>query len=230
MPQPAVESSLDTRDAEAENSTEDPSAQRKKAKVDTPGKSHNPKVTSDSGPEPMDVDGTKKEDNAEESTEQNPSAAQQTQEEPVSDADWLRSKTSRLLGLLDEEEQAEFDASSNQKADASKEADADRNPEPQSAGDAVASPQADAGEKDAVEIDTNINLIRDSARLFVRNLPYDAKEADLQTLFAPFGKIEEVSTVLFGIIFYTLPVSPPISMVAPMMIFLIGTSDAKHMM
>lgn len=172
----------DTQDAEPEDPVEEPSsAQRKKAKVDEP--------VADSKPEPMVIDGTGKEDNPE-PTEQNPPDPQP--QEPVSDADWLRSKTSRLLGLLDEEEQAEFDAKAQQKADEQK-ADASKEAEAEPDQTPVSRNTEDKG-TDEIEVDVNINLIRSSARLFVRNLPYDAKEADLESFFAPFGKIEEVST------------------------------------
>lgn len=133
----------------------------------------------------MVVDGTGRGDNSEPAEQ--PSAPQ-TQGEPVSDADWLRSKTSRLLGLLDEEEQEEFNAGADQKAEASKEAEAEPSPETRSSEEMVVH---------ETEIDVNINLIRSSARLFVRNLPYEAKEAELESLFVPFGKIEEVSPFFF---------------------------------
>lgn len=169
-----------TQDADEASFEEPSSAQRKKAKVDEP--------VADSKPEPMVIDGTEKEDNPE-PTEQKPSDPQP--QEPVSDADWLRSKTSRLLGLLDEEEQAEFDAKAQENTDASKEAEAERDQTP-------VIQHTEGNGTDETEVDVNINLIRSSARLFVRNLPYDAKEADLESFFAPFGKIEEVSIFLFA--------------------------------
>ncbi|KAI9374827.1 hypothetical protein BJX61DRAFT_532088 [Aspergillus egyptiacus] len=113
---------------------------------------------------------------------------EQTQDQPVSDADWLRSKTSRLLGLLDEDEQAAF--TPNTQASNTQVADLD--------GDV---PMAENAETPAVnetqetapaEVDTNIENIRISARLFVRNLSYETTESDLEPVFAPFGKLEEI--------------------------------------
>ncbi|GAD92826.1 pre-rRNA processing protein Mrd1, putative [Paecilomyces variotii No. 5] len=125
------------------------------------------------------------------------------QAEPKSDADWLRSKTSRLLGLLDEEEQAEHDTAPPPSRFEPVEDDDDDDDGPQSGGvaldNATSIPTADAdGDADMAtpanqeEIDANVELIRNSARLFVRNLPYDATEADLDPIFSPFGKIEEI--------------------------------------
>lgn len=44
----------------------------------------------------------------------------------------------------------------------------------------------------AEEHDPNVELARNSARLFIRNLPYDTTETDLEPTFAPFGKVEEI--------------------------------------
>lgn len=144
-------------------------------------------------PEPAVVDYSREEERNE-NAPQNDSAAPEVEPEPVSDADWLRSKTSRLLGLLDEEEQAGFDS---QKVDEPTEAPADRNDESHNAAIEDTGSQAvdivDDTAKPTSEKDTNIDLIRNSARLFVRNLAYDSTETDLQPLFAPFGKLEEVS-------------------------------------
>lgn len=186
-------------DVEAVDSAEASDTQRKKAKVVEPKEaSHH------SEPEPMVVDHSGRDD-PDQSSQQDAPAATQSQNEPVSDADWLRSKTSRLLGLLDDEEQAEFDTAAQQKNDAPKEAKASGNQDNHDAEKTPAQPK-DADETDkAPEVDTNVELIRSSARLFVRNLPYDAKEPELGALFAPFGKVEEVSTSFYRILFCLFP-------------------------
>ncbi|KAL4884528.1 hypothetical protein BJY04DRAFT_225708 [Aspergillus karnatakaensis] len=108
---------------------------------------------------------------------------------PVSDSDWLRSKTSRLLGLLDEDEQAAFEPPARA---------ADSMPEAVSPVDApttqtLEQPVEQVPETPAPpEVDTNIENIRLSARLFVRNLSYETTESDLEPLFSPFGRIEEI--------------------------------------
>ncbi|KAJ5308751.1 hypothetical protein N7508_004130 [Penicillium antarcticum] len=155
-------------------------------------------------PEPMVIDKSGEEKNQEEPEQDN---AEPEEAAPVSDADWLRSKTSRLLGLLDEEEQDEFD---QHKPEAPADSDSGS-----SAGDKLP-PVRSESRTEAVENiapnmidvdseireapepevpapeDPNLDLIRNSARLFLRNLAYDTTEADLQPLFERFGKIDEI--------------------------------------
>lgn len=188
---------------EAGDSPEDLScSQRKKAKVDGPAEaSHASNGVVDAATEqadvqsePMVVDQSGSKDGGED--EQDAPVASETQAEPVSDSDWLRSKTSRLLGLLDEEEQAEFDSrpperpTSPIKAPTAPKPEPTMNDAPQNKGEAEEPDQAP-------EQDANVDLIRSSARLFVRNLPYDTTEADLEPTFVSFGRIEEVSILCF---------------------------------
>ena len=190
--------------------TEELSPHPKKAKTEKP-----PVAERAQQPEPMVIDRSGEEENQEES-EQNNSAEPEAEAAPVSDADWLRSKTSRLLGLLDEEEQDEFD---QHKA----EAPADSDSPSSSAGD-KSPPVGSESRIEAIENivpnmtdvdsepqgapeapeDPNLDLIRNSARLFLRNLAYDTTEADLQPLFERFGKIEEVSP--YSILFLPCPI------------------------
>lgn len=145
--------------------------------------------------------------------------------QPRSDADWLRSKTSRLLGLLDEEEQVEHEAKGP-----SDTANNDNDGRVNTTGRTAISETKEAQDSPDTEeptrerdVNADVELIRLSGRLFVRNLPYDASEADLEPIFSPFGKIEEVSCDSF----HDNSTLPPSAL---MMIILIGTSDAKHMM
>ncbi|KAL4961686.1 RNA-binding ribosome biosynthesis protein MRD1 [Aspergillus stella-maris] len=161
-------------------------AQRKKAKLgqDNTADSNAP---GDAGHSPV-AD--------ENNVESAPEASEEKQEEqdqapePVSDSDWLRSKTSRLLGLLDEDEQEAFQPPAAVDEDT---------PMVDSKVDAITvgsaeKPAENVAEKapTAPEVDTNIENIRISARLFIRNLSYETKESDLQPLFSPFGKLEEI--------------------------------------
>ncbi|BDD54619.1 Multiple RNA-binding domain-containing protein1 [Monascus purpureus] len=189
---------------DAGHSTDEPSSsQRKKAKVDEPNEtSQVPKIASSAlkpGHETLPVATVAGEsecpiEDAMEQKEQDAPAAPEADVGPVSDADWLRSKTSRLLGLLDEDEQEEYNATSQHKAAAPTEtgtgADIDsRVSEVQN----IVSQDDDAGvAAETPETDTNVDLIRASARLFVRNLPYNTAEVDLEPIFTPFGKIEEI--------------------------------------
>lgn len=180
--------------------------------------------------QPMVVDRSG-EDEAEDTSAQEDAEAA-VEAGPVSDADWLRSKTSRLLGLLDEDEQAEFE---QQKFEEPTESPLRSNDESRNAAIEHIEPQTATNDDDAAqttpEEDQNIDLIRESTRLFVRNLAYDTTEADLQPLFAPFGKTEEVGAPLPSFPFphhkcwHVFPRMHRLS--ARMMSFLIGTSDAN---
>ncbi|EGD98606.1 pre-rRNA processing protein Mrd1 [Trichophyton tonsurans CBS 112818] len=102
------------------------------------------------------------------------------------DDDWLRSKTSRLLGLLDDEDEM---AAETWKGKPSEDA-RDQPPVPAK----TSSTKAAAEEEESVPEpppDANIESIRLTGRLFIRNLPYNASEDDLNAAFSRFGKIEE---------------------------------------
>ncbi|KOC13645.1 pre-rRNA processing protein [Aspergillus flavus AF70] len=165
-------------------------AQRKKAKLgDTSGEDTH--VSQHDESEPMVVGATVEGETTEQAMDQEHPAVHEEQQ-PVSDTDWLRSKTSRLLGLLDEEEQAEFGSAAQRPTD-SAELAADAEVDTKNAEADPSPAAADAAEPTrAPEVDTNIENIRISARLFVRNLSYDTKESDLEPVFAPFGRIEEI--------------------------------------
>lgn len=119
----------------------------------------------------------------------------QTNQAPVTDADWARSKTSRLLGLLDDDEE-EAVAVPTQRASEEPSDDDGPSTAQQEAVEAPASiPTPPAEAKDATEEpkDADIEGVRSSMRLFVRNLPYDVQREDLEAEFASFGNLEEVS-------------------------------------
>ncbi|WEW58292.1 Multiple RNA-binding domain-containing protein 1 [Emydomyces testavorans] len=107
-----------------------------------------------------------------------------------SDADWLRSRTSRLLGLLDDEE--DVSRPTVQMADTAPPVNQRVQSEPEANHtDAQQAEKTKSPETEEV-IDANVNLIRDTGRLFIRNLPYNTNEEELQCLFAQFGKLEEL--------------------------------------
>ena len=201
--------------AQEQEDIQDLPSHPKKAKTEKP-----PMVAKPEQPEPMAID-KGEEDEVQETPEQENSAEPEVDTRPISDEDWLRSKTSRLLGLLDEEEQEEFD---QQKAVAATTAPTKAVSPPSASGDE--SPQRDEESRtaaieniapnttdvdsitEAMPEDPNIDLIRNSARLFLRNLAYDTTESDLQPIFERFGKIEEVSTAFFLCAFSRLPHFP----------------------
>ncbi|KAI5287632.1 Multiple RNA-binding domain-containing protein 1 [Ascosphaera aggregata] len=127
------------------------------------------------------------------------------EEQPTDDMDWLRSRTSRLLGLMDEEEENEAIARVKPKVQTY---DSDEENEPFEGTKAqgnisdTAAPSVSDGEEEKaketeqgkieVEHDANIDQIQRTGRLFVRNLSYKIKEEELHSLFSPFGKIDEI--------------------------------------
>lgn len=132
--------------------------------------------------------------------------ARDTDEVPaaaVSDADWARSRTSRLLGLLDDAEDDVGTATRQQDDHMSGASDNESEmptkglDRPQNDGDATHSmptPPSDDHEPAAGVLDVEESAVRSSMRLFLRNLPYDVRREDLEAEFAPFGDIEEVSS------------------------------------
>lgn len=165
-------------------------AQRKKAKMGRDPR-ENSQTSENAGYSPTadeDVQPVPEKDQEEQESQQ-----EDQPQAPVSDSDWLRSKTSRLLGLLDEDEQAAFEqpaAPVNDTPAAGSDVDMPNAPSPER-------PAANDSEKapTAAEVDINIENIRISARLFIRNLSYETRESDLEPLFSPFGKTEEVRLV-----------------------------------
>ncbi|RFU34326.1 hypothetical protein B7463_g2026, partial [Scytalidium lignicola] len=112
----------------------------------------------------------------------------------ASDDDWLRSRTNRLLDLVDPEDIPAANTATlpvNVVVE-----DTPKDDEPPAAqedvkgsndeGDRVSQPET----KD--DTDVIIEKIRGNGRLFVRNLPYSATEDDLREHFSPFGSLEEV--------------------------------------
>lgn len=109
--------------------------------------------------------------------------------------DWLRSKTSRLLDLMDPEE-IKAQTAKSAPADDDNAMDIDQISVDNGAADEPASveetPRIAPEEEATQEEDPTLDAIRANGRLFVRNLPYSASEDDLREHFAKYGSIEEV--------------------------------------
>ncbi|KAL2431725.1 Multiple RNA-binding domain-containing protein 1 [Exophiala dermatitidis] len=105
---------------------------------------------------------------------------------PRSDTDWLRGKTSRLLDLVEQEGQDSHTALDN--------ALVTNETVPHVVEDAAGS--EDKANSDAeARTGSTATVSIPNARLFIRNLPFDAKEGDLRKTFAPFGRVSEVHIV-----------------------------------
>lgn len=109
-----------------------------------------------------------------------------------SDAEWMRSRTSRLLGLADDEDEEEEEVGNKTHQDApspdSEPSSGEENPTVHAAEDVTEHVSQDKAESDA-----DAETIRKCGRLFLRNLSYIITEADLQSLFSPYGSLDEVS-------------------------------------
>ena len=118
----------------------------------------------------------------------------------VSDSDWARSRTSRLLGLLDDEEEKEPlssaapHPSSPDRSKIELTSTGAQRPALTEAAASIPTPPADENiEAPDNETDTDPTGVRSTMRLFLRNLSYDVTQAALEAEFAPFGALEEVS-------------------------------------
>jgi len=110
----------------------------------------------------------------------------------ATDDDWLRSRTNRLLDLMDPEDivGGRPDASTSHNIEPVAETNTSADPPVES--DDI--PIEETGEEVEEEIvDATIEAISTNGRLFVRNLPYSASEDDLRKHFEPFGSLEEVN-------------------------------------
>ncbi|KAF2006522.1 RNA-binding domain-containing protein [Amniculicola lignicola CBS 123094] len=106
---------------------------------------------------------------------------------PVSDADWLRSKTKRLLDL--EEEGRSQPAVPRPVSPPALQPEVDA-PSPMEVDD----PEPEKAEEDHVELSelTEEDKIAQTSRLFLRNLSYGVTEEDIRQHFAKLGPLVEV--------------------------------------
>lgn len=98
------------------------------------------------------------------------------------DRDWLRTKTSRVLGLMDEAVEDEASANPEREARSTQTTTVLRSETTNLSGELSAKPVS--------------TLLHDTlpsgGRLFVRNVPYSASESDVEGLFSKYGQLEEV--------------------------------------
>lgn len=139
----------------------------------------------------------------------------------ATDDDWLRSRTNRLLDLVEGTDAAGIvsigavptvvDSTVVEKASAEvADVEMEEKNEPDIKKPAIEEP--------AETTDATMDAIRQSGRLFVRNLPYMATEDDLRTHFEKYGALEEVCFLL---------IFKPVSILAFMMNIQIGTAYAS---
>lgn len=124
--------------------------------------------------------------------------------QPSTDEAWLRSRTSRLLGLEDASELPTF--TTQAVSDAEEEADGCDFPKksgqrPSAGQDITIEGSAANGDPTPVSSLDPSNIDNTSSeRLFVRNLSYTTTEEDLRSHFETYGAITEVSFPLFAVV------------------------------
>lgn len=124
----------------------------------------------------------------------------------LTDDDWLRSRTSRLLGLAEDDDEDALSApppttsatqhlpqkASDEDFEGFEDDDATNAKEVVQPEQAEEDPAENAAPVDEVEA-----KIRESRRLYLRNLSYNVTEEDLRGAFDSFGNLDEVSHILF---------------------------------
>jgi multiple RNA-binding domain-containing protein 1 len=120
--------------------------------------------------------------------DETPAVAETPVPAEATDDDWLRSRTNRLLDLMDPEDIATTQRTSATVEDTTE----DVVGEPPAAEDEV----MEDAQEDEEKPDPVLEAIRSNGRLFVRNLPYTATEDDLREHFAPYGSLEEVCILI----------------------------------
>lgn len=114
----------------------------------------------------------------------------------ATDDDWLRSRTSRLLDLVEPEDLVVAkEVSQNPYTGVM--AETSENPETIDDGKEESEKAAEFEEN----MDATIESIQSNGRLFVRNLPYTATEEDLREHFAQYGTLEEVRVKSIFVLF-----------------------------
>ncbi|KAE9368676.1 RNA-binding domain-containing protein [Stipitochalara longipes BDJ] len=109
----------------------------------------------------------------------------------ATDDDWLRSRTNRLLDLMDPEDIVGSRPAESISQNIKQVAEMSASIHPPVDPDDI--PTEEILEEVDEEIpDATIEAIKTNGRLFVRNLPYSASEDDLRKHFEPFGPLEEV--------------------------------------
>lgn len=221
--------STDSVQVVSSGNTETPSIKAKRLK---PGHEPTLKTKQTERPDDITEDNSVGKKSRSFETEDEPEATS-VEEAPKSDMDWLRSRTSRLLGLVqDDEDEGSPETTEVQEIEESYDSDNEsarkrkaQETSPPTQNELPNSPDQNKS------FDANIGQLRETGRLFVRNLLYNASESDMEPLFSPFGKIDEVRA-LFRYVntLFLILCAASLHPQAPMMIIQIGTAYAMHVM
>ena len=112
----------------------------------------------------------------------------------MTDDEWLRSKTSRVLDLTDniEAHLAQLTTENSSLPPTKQRSTNTTLTEPEDEPEAFDKEKQEEIEEPSNEGDAFVEGINKTGRLFLRNLPYTATEEELWQAFEPFGELEEV--------------------------------------
>jgi hypothetical protein len=122
----------------------------------------------------------------------------------ATDDDWLRSRTNRLLDLMDPDDIVPTQPGQIPVAPVEQNNEGPSITEPSHSKEADDTSR-DNKESDEQQPDDKLDTIRRTSRLFVRNLPYSTKEEDIRESFEKFGTIEEVRIICLLHYFTSFP-------------------------
>jgi multiple RNA-binding domain-containing protein 1 len=107
---------------------------------------------------------------------------------PVSDADWLRSRTNRVLDLVEDDEEPKATAPQSKPVAQTRAAPkaVEERPEPVPA---TETPTVDA-------VLSEEDKIRDTGRLYLRNLHFEVAENEIRDHFTKYGSLQEVRRII----------------------------------
>ena len=112
--------------------------------------------------------------------------------QPTTDDDWLRSRTNRLLDLVEDDHVPVAPASAPTKPVAVKrDSPVAVEPQPEPTQPVVA-PVAEAPDADSIALEEE--KIRETGRLYLRNLHFEVAEEDIRSQFSKYGSLDEVSS------------------------------------
>jgi multiple RNA-binding domain-containing protein 1 len=109
----------------------------------------------------------------------------------VSDIDWLRSRTNRVLDLVQDDEQPSLEMPEPEPAP-----QLGRATSPSAAGQPVEAVQPSVQQAE-IDPSTEMDKIRETGRLYLRNLHFDVTEDEIREHFSKFGRLEEVCAIAF---------------------------------
>jgi len=123
----------------------------------------------------------------------------------TSDMDWMRSRTSRLLGLVtdDVEDSYQEQDTTKRRADSPELEKGGSSTKPSVEDNEPMDVDQDAdstdapGAEDKEEVSADVATIHKTGRLFLRNLAYTTTEDDIREYLSAFGSLEEVGKITF---------------------------------